>query len=160
MVHTVGWPLGTKTYGGSFIYHLGDRHMGRDERGFVRQPGHATQDRRLLQDIRGVSMGTISDAPSGAGGAYLQTSIMGASYRDYIDIVFENSKNEVQSWHIDGYAFWVAEYANGWGEMVGSKQADLQPEGCYFVDLKWKPAEWFFTRGDHLTIFSLLELLA
>ncbi|KAL5203639.1 hypothetical protein ABZP36_008510 [Zizania latifolia] len=33
---------------------------------------------------------------------------MGASYRDYIDIVFENSKNEVQSWHIDGYAFWVA----------------------------------------------------
>ncbi|KAL5206677.1 hypothetical protein ABZP36_034886 [Zizania latifolia] len=58
--------------------------------------------------ISGVfSVGTISDAPSGAGGAYLQTSVMGASYRDYVDIVFENSKNEVQSWHIDGYAFWV-----------------------------------------------------
>ncbi|KAL5198196.1 hypothetical protein ABZP36_001708 [Zizania latifolia] len=58
--------------------------------------------------ISGVfSVGTISDAPSGAGGAYLQTSVMGASYRDYVEIVFENSENEVQSWHIDGYAFWV-----------------------------------------------------
>ncbi|KAL5197430.1 hypothetical protein ABZP36_000942 [Zizania latifolia] len=52
------------------------------------------------------SVGTISDAPSG-GGAYLQTSVMGASYRDYVEIVFENSESEVQSWHIDGYAFWV-----------------------------------------------------
>uniref|UniRef100_A0A0D9WZC5 L-ascorbate oxidase n=1 Tax=Leersia perrieri TaxID=77586 RepID=A0A0D9WZC5_9ORYZ len=53
------------------------------------------------------SVGTISDSPSGGGGAYVQTAVMGASYRDYVEIVFENSENEVQSWHIDGYAFWV-----------------------------------------------------
>uniref|UniRef100_A0A0E0D1N2 L-ascorbate oxidase n=1 Tax=Oryza meridionalis TaxID=40149 RepID=A0A0E0D1N2_9ORYZ len=58
--------------------------------------------------IAGVfSVGTISDSPSGGGGAYLQTAVMGASYRDYVEIVFENPENEVQSWHIDGYAFWV-----------------------------------------------------
>ena len=55
------------------------------------------------------SVGTIADNPS-YGGAYLQTSVMGASYRDYVEIVFENSEDEVQSWHIDGYAFWVVGY--------------------------------------------------
>uniref|UniRef100_J3ML92 Plastocyanin-like domain-containing protein n=1 Tax=Oryza brachyantha TaxID=4533 RepID=J3ML92_ORYBR len=59
--------------------------------------------------IAGVfSVGTISDSPSGGGGgAYLQTAVMGASYRDYVEVVFENPESEVQSWHIDGYAFWV-----------------------------------------------------
>ncbi|TVU38934.1 hypothetical protein EJB05_12331 [Eragrostis curvula] len=52
------------------------------------------------------NVGTISDNPR-SGGAYLQTSVMGANYRDYIEIVFQNDENEVQSWHIDGYAFWV-----------------------------------------------------
>ncbi|WVZ66060.1 hypothetical protein U9M48_015334 [Paspalum notatum var. saurae] len=57
--------------------------------------------------IRGVfSVGTIADNPT-YGAAYLQTSVMGASYRDYVEIVFENAEDEVQSWHIDGYAFWV-----------------------------------------------------
>ncbi|KAF0908811.1 hypothetical protein E2562_028613 [Oryza meyeriana var. granulata] len=58
--------------------------------------------------IAGVfSVGTISDSPSGGAGAYLQTAVMGASYRDYVEVVFENPESEVQSWHIDGYAFWV-----------------------------------------------------
>ena len=55
------------------------------------------------------SVGTIADNPS-SGGAFLQTSVMGANYRDYVEIVFENSEDEVQSWHIDGYAFWVIGY--------------------------------------------------
>jgi FtsP/CotA-like multicopper oxidase with cupredoxin domain len=54
------------------------------------------------------SVGTIADSPPTNGGAaYLQTSVMGASYRDYVEVVFENGEDEVQSWHIDGYAFWV-----------------------------------------------------
>lgn len=57
--------------------------------------------------ISGVfSVGTISDNPT-FGSAYLKTSVMGANYRDCIEVVFENYENEVQSWHIDGYAFWV-----------------------------------------------------
>jgi FtsP/CotA-like multicopper oxidase with cupredoxin domain len=55
------------------------------------------------------NVGTISDNPS-SGGAYLQTSVMGANYRDYVEIVFQNDENEVQSWHIDGSAFWVVGY--------------------------------------------------
>lgn len=48
----------------------------------------------------------MPDNPTG-GGAYLQTAVMAANMRDYVEVIFENSENFVQSWHIDGYAFWV-----------------------------------------------------
>ncbi|OVA09457.1 Multicopper oxidase [Macleaya cordata] len=50
--------------------------------------------------------GSISDNPTGGGG-YLQTSVMAADFRAYVEIVFENSEDTVQSWHIDGYSFFV-----------------------------------------------------
>ncbi|MFQ6637575.1 hypothetical protein Gotur_013025 [Gossypium turneri] len=57
--------------------------------------------------ISGVfSLGSIPDAPTG-GGAYLKTSVMAADYRGYVEIVFENPEDTVQSWHIDGYSFFV-----------------------------------------------------
>ena len=52
------------------------------------------------------NLGSISSSPSG-GGAYLQTSVMGANFREFVEIVFQNWENEVQSWHIDGYSFFV-----------------------------------------------------
>ncbi|KAF6168224.1 hypothetical protein GIB67_011609 [Kingdonia uniflora] len=57
--------------------------------------------------ISGVfSVGSIPDSPTGGGG-YLQTSVMTADFRAYIEIVFENTEDTVQSWHIDGYSFFV-----------------------------------------------------
>lgn len=57
--------------------------------------------------ISGVfSLGTISDSPNGGGG-YLQTSVMAADFRAFAEIVFENSEDTVQSWHIDGHFFFV-----------------------------------------------------
>lgn len=41
------------------------------------------------------------------GNAYLQTSVMGSNFREYIEIVFQNWENTVQSWHISGYSFFV-----------------------------------------------------
>ncbi|MCL7035668.1 hypothetical protein MKW94_027111 [Papaver nudicaule] len=52
------------------------------------------------------NVGSISDYPTG-GGAYLQTSVMGADFRSFVEIVFENSETTVQSWHIDGHSFFV-----------------------------------------------------
>lgn len=58
--------------------------------------------------IQGVfNLGTISDYPSGGGG-YLQTAVMSGQYRSFIEIVFQNNENTIQSWHIDGYSFFVA----------------------------------------------------
>ncbi|MBA0717093.1 hypothetical protein Golax_004935 [Gossypium laxum] len=51
-------------------------------------------------------VGSIPDNPTGQN-MYLDTSVMGADYRAFVEIVFENHENIVQTWHIDGYAFWV-----------------------------------------------------
>lgn len=51
-------------------------------------------------------VGSISPNPTG-GGIYLDTSVMNADYRAFIEIVFENTEDIIQSWHLDGYSFWV-----------------------------------------------------
>jgi hypothetical protein len=51
-------------------------------------------------------VGSIPDSPSGKP-MYLDTSVMGADFRAFVEIVFQNHENIVQSWHIDGYSFWV-----------------------------------------------------
>ncbi|KAE8668976.1 L-ascorbate oxidase-like protein [Hibiscus syriacus] len=51
-------------------------------------------------------VGSISDNPTGQP-MYLDTSVMGADFRAFVEIVFENHESIVQNWHIDGYAFWV-----------------------------------------------------
>lgn len=50
--------------------------------------------------------GSIQYQPTG-GGIYLDTSVMQVDYRTFVEIVFENSEDILQSWHLDGYSFWV-----------------------------------------------------
>lgn len=52
------------------------------------------------------SVGSIPTNPTGGSG-YLQTSVMHANFREYVEIVFQNWEDTVQSWHIDGYSFFV-----------------------------------------------------
>lgn len=52
------------------------------------------------------NLGGIPSSPS-QGNAYLQTSVMQANFREFVEIVFQNWENEVQSWHIDGHSFFV-----------------------------------------------------
>ncbi|KAK1304910.1 hypothetical protein QJS10_CPB11g02088 [Acorus calamus] len=51
-------------------------------------------------------LGSIPDAPTGSR-EYLDTSVMAADFRAFVEIVLENKENIVQSWHIDGYNFFV-----------------------------------------------------
>lgn len=51
-------------------------------------------------------VGSISPNPTGRS-LYLDTSVMGADFRDFVEIVFENTENIVQSYHLDGYSFFV-----------------------------------------------------
>ncbi|KAI3948866.1 hypothetical protein MKX01_022280 [Papaver californicum] len=57
-------------------------------------------------NLGGVNPGSISDNPTGGGG-YLQTSVMGADFRAFVEIIFENPEDTVQSWHVDGHNFFV-----------------------------------------------------
>ncbi|CAD6217930.1 unnamed protein product [Miscanthus lutarioriparius] len=86
------------------------------------------------------SVGTIADNPT-YGGAYLQTSVMGANYRDYVEIVFENNEDEVQSWHIDGYAFWVVGMDGGkWSS--ASRQGYNLRDGVSRYTVQVYPRSW------------------
>ena len=40
----------------------------------------------------------------------LGTIAIDASYRDFVQIVFENRLQSMQTWHLDGYSFFVAGY--------------------------------------------------
>lgn len=53
------------------------------------------------------SLDSIQSLPSD-GPAYLATSVIPASLHDFIEVVFQNNEKTVQSWHLDGYDFWVA----------------------------------------------------
>lgn len=52
------------------------------------------------------TIGSISDYPTKASG-FLQTSVMGTIYQVFVEIVFKNPENVIQSWHMDGHNFFV-----------------------------------------------------
>lgn len=52
------------------------------------------------------NLGSIPSYPTWGNG-YLQTSVMHADFRSYVEIVFQNWEDTVQSWHMDGYSFFV-----------------------------------------------------
>ncbi|XP_010929557.1 L-ascorbate oxidase homolog [Elaeis guineensis] len=76
--------------------------------------------------ISGVfSLGSIPYNPT-FGGGYLQTSVMAANFREYVEIVFENYEDTVQSWHIDGYSFWVVGMDGGQWTAASRKSYNLR----------------------------------
>eukprot|EP00250_Pteridium_aquilinum_P015086 c22367_g1_i1 orf=224-1921(+) len=52
------------------------------------------------------SLGSMPSAPR-AGGAVTAAAVLAADYRSFLEIIFQNNENVVNSWHIDGYAFFV-----------------------------------------------------
>ncbi|KAG6768046.1 hypothetical protein POTOM_026942 [Populus tomentosa] len=58
------------------------------------------------------SVDSIESSPSG-GAAFLSTSVMSANLHDFLEVVFQNDEKTMQSWHLDGYDFWVIGYGNG-----------------------------------------------
>ncbi|URD97276.1 L-ascorbate oxidase [Musa troglodytarum] len=70
-------------------------------------------------------LGSIPDNPT-FGGGYLQTSVMAANFRDYVEIVFENYENTMQSWHIDGYSFWIVGMDGGQWSAASRRNYNLR----------------------------------
>ncbi|KAH7520124.1 L-ascorbate oxidase homolog [Ziziphus jujuba] len=58
------------------------------------------------------SENSIQNLPSG-GPASISSSVMPASLHDFVEIVFQNDERTIQSWHLDGYDFWVVGYGFG-----------------------------------------------
>ncbi|XP_057481579.1 L-ascorbate oxidase homolog [Actinidia eriantha] len=58
------------------------------------------------------SMDSIQRTPS-EGPAFISTSVVPVSLHDFVEVVFQNNEKTVQSWHLDGYDFWVVGYGFG-----------------------------------------------
>nr|GEY17134.1 L-ascorbate oxidase homolog [Tanacetum cinerariifolium] len=76
-------------------------------------------------NIPGVySTNTIQAFPNGAT-PMLATSVMQASLHDFLEIVFQNNENTVQSWHLDGYDFWAVGYGSRQWSQASRKSYNL-----------------------------------
>jgi hypothetical protein len=62
-------------------------------------------------------VGSMPDKPTNGGG-YLQTAVMGADFRAFVEIVFQNNEDTVQSWHLDGYSFFVLGYETSLNTLI------------------------------------------
>jgi FtsP/CotA-like multicopper oxidase with cupredoxin domain len=58
------------------------------------------------------STNSLRDTPSG-GAVSVATSVMPANHHDFIEVVFQNNDMNMQSWHLDGYDFWVVGFGTG-----------------------------------------------
>uniref|UniRef100_A0ACD5UQ67 Uncharacterized protein n=1 Tax=Avena sativa TaxID=4498 RepID=A0ACD5UQ67_AVESA len=60
---------------------------------------------------------SVPPRPDG-GAAQLGTPVVRLNLHEFVEVVFQNTENEMQSWHLDGYDFWVVGYGNGqWTEI-------------------------------------------
>ncbi|KAJ9562315.1 hypothetical protein OSB04_007475 [Centaurea solstitialis] len=76
-------------------------------------------------NIPGVySSNTIQAFPSN-GAPILATAVMPASHHDFLEIVFQNNENVMQSWHLDGYDFWPVGYGSGQWTQASRKSYNL-----------------------------------
>ncbi|XP_047333295.1 monocopper oxidase-like protein SKS1, partial [Impatiens glandulifera] len=64
-------------------------------------------------NISGVfQLDSIPSVPSN-GPANLSTSVVNSTLHDFIEIVFQNDEDNLQSWHLNGHDFWVVGYGSG-----------------------------------------------
>ncbi|XP_016442490.1 L-ascorbate oxidase homolog [Nicotiana tabacum] len=76
-------------------------------------------------NIPGVfSLNSIQTVPTAASPS-LATSVLPASLHEFLEIVFQNNEDTVQSWHLDGYDFWVIGFGSGTWMQDSRKEYNL-----------------------------------
>nr|GMD58664.1 L-ascorbate oxidase homolog [Ipomoea batatas] len=98
--------------------------IGGKQRYAVNRVSHIDPDTPLkLADyfnITGVfSLNAIQSSPSD-GIPSLATAVLPTSLHQFIEIVFQNDEDTMQSWHLDGYDFWVVGF--GLGKWTGASR--------------------------------------
>lgn len=59
-------------------------------------------------NIQGIfSVDKIPAQPPAAGPVVFAASVLKFGLHDFIEIVFQNTERIMQTWHVDGYDFWV-----------------------------------------------------
>ncbi|KAL5974917.1 L-ascorbate oxidase [Asimina triloba] len=71
---------------------------------------------------------TIPDDPSGLSDTAqitMQPIVINATFRDFVEIIFENHEKSVQSWHLDGYSFFAVGMEPGKWTQANRKNYNL-----------------------------------
>ncbi|KAJ1296605.1 hypothetical protein BS78_01G314600 [Paspalum vaginatum] len=95
-------------------------------------------------DVAGV-FAVVSGRPAAAGTRQKQpslgTAVVDARYRDFVQIVFENRLPSLQTWHLDGYSFFVA--GMGWGKWSPDARSSYNlVDAIYRSTVQVYPAAW------------------
>ncbi|KAK1301175.1 hypothetical protein QJS10_CPB13g00192 [Acorus calamus] len=56
---------------------------------------------------------TLPTQPVNNASAFVATSVVPVLLHDFYEIVFQNNEKTIQTWHLDGYHFWVVGYGSG-----------------------------------------------
>ncbi|KAD4888091.1 hypothetical protein R6Q59_034809 [Mikania micrantha] len=60
------------------------------------------------------------------GPVILTPSVIGFTLHDFVEIVFQNNENSIQSWHLDGYDFWSVGFGDGqWNSTLRKKYYNM-----------------------------------
>ncbi|CAL0333179.1 unnamed protein product [Lupinus luteus] len=69
--------------------------------------------------------GSIQDKPT-SGPIYLDTSVLQTDFKAFIEIVFQNDEDIIQSYHLDGYSFYIVGMEGGQWTTNSRKRYNLQ----------------------------------
>eukprot|EP00252_Welwitschia_mirabilis_P006698 TRINITY_DN17592_c0_g1_i2.p1 TRINITY_DN17592_c0_g1~~TRINITY_DN17592_c0_g1_i2.p1 ORF type:complete len:311 (+),score=14.43 TRINITY_DN17592_c0_g1_i2:295-1227(+) len=71
------------------------------------------------------SLGGIPDTPSASSETRYGTPVIDALNRAFIQIVFQNTEDTIQAWHMDGYAFFVVGMDSGLWDIKNQPQYNM-----------------------------------
>ncbi|XP_025792476.1 monocopper oxidase-like protein SKS1 [Panicum hallii] len=91
-------------------------------------------------DLAGV-FAVVSGRPERRRQPSLGTAVIDARYRDFVQIVFENRVPSLQTWHLDGYNFFVA--GMGWGKWSPDARSTYNlVDAIYRSTVQVYPSAW------------------
>ncbi|GLJ14868.1 hypothetical protein SUGI_0241900 [Cryptomeria japonica] len=91
-------------------------------------------------NISGVfALNSIPDHPTK--GIQLQTAVMSGDYKTFVEIVFTNHEKTIQSWHLDGYSFFVVGMDRGRWSPASRKSYNLF-DAVYRCTVQVYPRSW------------------
>ncbi|XP_047324153.1 L-ascorbate oxidase homolog [Impatiens glandulifera] len=128
-------PQGSFHYGGipitkAFVFANSAPVIGGKLRYAVNRVSYVNSDTPLkLADyfnIPGVfNMSSLQSNPT-EGPSYMATPVVSTSLHDFIEVVFQNNEKTIQSWHLDGYDFWVVGFGSGQWTQASRKGYNLK----------------------------------
>ncbi|CAH2065703.1 unnamed protein product [Thlaspi arvense] len=100
-------------------------------------------------------VGSIQSQPIGKA-MYLDTSVLQVDYQAFVEIVFENSEDILQSWHLDGHHFWVVGMNGGQWSPDSRKEYNLQ-DAVARCTVQVYPSSWtaIYVALDNVGMWNL-----